>query len=189
MKKVLAVVVTVCVVFGATAAFAQPRNFQGFENRGRYFNQPMNFQGQPGQFCEPNWNGNGNFGNCAPRQGDGYGRRGYGYGCYGFEGGCRGGFRGRMNFFPDMPKEIREKAVELAKLRIDLEEAMSSDPINKAKALDTHAKMQKLEQEIEAWRFAQKLERIEEFKKHAKLNREVPPAPVREEEAKDAQTK
>ena len=96
-----------------------------------------------------------------------------------------------MNFTPDMPKEIREKAAELAKLRVDLEEAMSSEPINKAKALDTYAKMQKLEQEIKAWRFAQKLERIEEFKKHRELKKKVPPAPMQQpkDEAKDAPAK
>ena len=53
---------------------------------------------------------------------------------------------------------------------------MTSRPLNKEKALDVHAKMQKVEQEIEAWRFAQKLERIEAFQKQRELNRNVPPA-------------
>ena len=69
--------------------------------------------------------------------------------------------RGSRMFTPDMPKEIREKSAELAKLRIDLEEAMTSRPINKEKALDVHAKMQKVKQEIETWRFTQRLERVE----------------------------
>ena len=34
-------------------------------------------------------------------------------------------------FTPDMPKEIREKVAEMAKLKIDLEEALSSRPVNK----------------------------------------------------------
>ncbi|MBR2208127.1 MAG: hypothetical protein IJ859_04880 [Synergistaceae bacterium] len=93
-----------------------------------------------------------------------------------------------------MPKEIREKAAELAKLRIDLEEAMSSEPLNKAKALDTYAKIQKVKQEIDAWRFSKKLERIEEFKKHRELNKKVPPAPMQpktevKEGTEDAKTK
>ena len=178
MKKTLAVLLAVCVVFGAGSAFAQPRNSQDFENR-RYSNLPMDFHGQPGQFCEPYSNGN-NFGGYGPRHG--YGR--YGFGCHGFNGG--------MNFYPDMPKEIREKAVELAKLRVDLEEAMSSRPVNKAKALETYAKMQKLEQEINTWRFAQRLERIEDFNKQRELNKKVPPAPMQhepKEEAKDAPAK
>ena len=179
MKKTLAVLLVVCVVLGAAAAFAQPKNVQNFENHEHRSQQQLhhpqpNQQGQPEEFCQPNGNFEGR-GPRAPRQG--------------FEGHCRGP-RG-MNFTPDMPKEIREKAAELAKLRVDLEEAMSSEPINKAKALDTYAKMQKLEQEIKAWRFAQKLERIEEFKKHRELNKKVPPAPMQQpkDEAKDAPAK
>ena len=42
-------------------------------------------------------------------------------------------------FTPDMPAEIRAKAAELAKLRVDLEEAMTSCPLNKEKALEVHA--------------------------------------------------
>ena len=178
MKKALAVIVTVCVVLAAGSAFAhvnqQQANHPNMDFRtngepiGEHRNQQLgNHPGMMNFQCQPD----GNFDGRGPRQG--------------FGGHCRNGRRG-MNFTPDMPKEIREKAAELAKLRIDLEEAMSSDPINKAKALDTHAKMQKLKQEIEAWRFAQKLERIEEFRKQMKLNREVPPAPMKKEEAKDA---
>ena len=80
--------------------------------------------------------------------------------------------RGSRIFTPDMPKEIREKAAELAKLRIDLEEAMTSRPINKEKALDVHAKIQKAKQEIETWRFTRRLERIE-----ARQKKGLPPAP------------
>ncbi len=160
MKKVLAIVLVVCVVCGAAAAFAQPRKVQNVETREHRNQQLDRPNGQPGEFCQPD----GKFEGRGPRN------------ARGFEGRCRGP-RG-MNFTPDMPKEIREKAAELAKLRVDLEEAMSSEPINKAKALDTYAKMQKLEQEIDAWRFAKKLERIEEFKKHRELNKKVPPAPM-----------
>ena len=80
--------------------------------------------------------------------------------------------RGSRMFTPDMPKEIREKSAELAKLRIDLEEAMTSRPINKEKALDVHAKIQKAKQEIETWRFTRRLERIE-----ARQKKGLPPAP------------
>ena len=78
-------------------------------------------------------------------------------------------------FTPDMPKEIREKSAELAKLRIDLEEAMTSRPLNKEKALEVHAKMQKVKQEIATWRFTQRLERIESRQKQG-----LPPAPENE---------
>ena len=79
---------------------------------------------------------------------------------------------GHGNFTPDMPKEIREKAAELAKLRVDLEEAMTSRPLNKEKALDVHKKMQAVKQEIETWRFTQRLERIGSRQKKG-----LPPAP------------
>lgn len=192
MKKVLATVVTVCVVFGAAAAFAQGAgrhvNQQQtnhpkleWQDKAVDANSPAREHRNQQAMNHPEFNGKPPFAGKVPGSGSCPG--------FGFEGGrhCRGGFRG-MNFTPDMPQEIREKAAELAKLRVDLEEAISSDPINKAKALETHAKMQKLEQEIGAWRFAQKLERMEEFRKQMKLNREVPPAPVKEE-AKDAPTK
>ena len=88
----------------------------------------------------------------------------------------RGPRFGHGIFTPDMPKEIREKAAELAKLRIDLEEAMTSRPVNKEKALDVHAKIQKVQQDIETWRFTQRLERIEAGqKKEDELWRKMPP--------------
>ena len=168
MKKTLAVVLTVCVVLGAGVAFAQPQNFENREHRNQQQLHHPEFFGQ-GQQQE-------NFQPCNPNFGQPENR---------FNGRCPAPeFSGRghrhmgMNFTPDMPKEIREKAVELAKLRVDLEEAMSSNPLNKAKALDTYAKMQKVRQEIDAWRFAQKLERMEEFKKQVELNKKVPPAPM-----------
>ena len=86
---------------------------------------------------------------------------------------------GSRIFTPDMPKEIREKATELAKLRIDLEEAMTSRPLNREKALEVHAKMLTLKQEIETWRFSRRLDRIEERQKKglSPAPEEVSPAP------------
>ena len=167
MKKVIAAVAVVCVMFAAGSALAQPkdrrnqpqnvqqmnrpqRNAPDFQERGpRFQNVSDDFRGPRGDF-RPGFDGR----HC------------------GFEGR---GHRG-PTFTPDMPKEIREKATELAKLRIDLEEAMTSNPLNKEKALEVHAKMQKVEQEIDAWRFAQRLERIEAFQKQRELNKNVPPA-------------
>lgn len=82
----------------------------------------------------------------------------------------------RSRFTPDMPKEIREKTAELEKLKIDLEEAMTSRPLNKEKALDVHGKMQKVRQEIESWRFAKRLERIEARQnREAEMLKKLPP--------------
>ena len=165
MKKVLAVVCVVCVMCVAGSALAQPKprgnqpqNVQqqmmsphrDFQERGpRFQNVSDDFRGHHGDF-RPGFDG---------RQ------------C-GFEGR---GHKG-STFTPDMPKEIREKSAELAKLRIDLEEAMTSRPLNKEKALEVFAKIQTVRQEIEAWRFSQKLERIESFQKQRELNQNVPPA-------------
>lgn len=158
MKKVLAVLLTVCVVFVAGAAFAQQgRNNNGTQEfRGPQFNR-QNFNGQRGNFQ----NSPANFEGCSPDFGPRNGN----------------GRMGGMNFTPDMPKEIREKAADLAKLRIDLEEALSSRPVNKAKALDVHSKMQKIQNEIDTWRFQKRLERIEEFQEKRELNKKAQDAP------------
>ncbi|MBR6902157.1 MAG: hypothetical protein IKN30_08900 [Synergistaceae bacterium] len=158
MKKVLAVLLTVCVVFVAGAAFAQQgrNNNCTQEFRGPQFNR-QNFNGQRGNFQ----NSPANFEGCSPDFGPRNGN----------------GRMGGMNFTPDMPKEIREKAADLAKLRIDLEEALSSRPVNKAKALDVHSKMQKIQNEIDTWRFQKRLERIEEFQEKRELNKKAQDAP------------
>ena len=145
MKKILVVVLTVCVVFGAAAAFAQ-----GHQNR----NQNFDGHEQHQQMMKPQ---------LPPKSGDFRPD---------FKRCLNPGFRPcrpegkKPNFTPDMPTEIREKAAELAKLRVDLEEAMTSKPVNKAKALDTYKKMQLLENEIDVWRFEKRLERMEAMKKH-----------------------
>lgn len=96
--------------------------------------------------------------------------------------------KGHPNFTPDMPQEIREKSAELAKLRVDLEEAMTRRPLNKEKALEVHAKMQKVRQEIEAWRFAKKLDRIEARQKgHEDLRHRIPPEPEPETETEESE--
>ena len=158
MKKVLAVVLAVCVVFGAGAALAQ-QDSSSNQVRERRNQQAMNHPNMNGQRQQGDFQGR-------PMQFDSEGRRGSGRHC-----------GDNRTFTPDMPKEIREKAAELAKLRVDLEEALSSRPINKAKALEVHAKMQKLENEIDTWRFAKKLERMEEFMKQRELNKKAQDTP------------
>ncbi|MBQ3347506.1 MAG: hypothetical protein IJQ15_05125 [Synergistaceae bacterium] len=167
MKKVIAVVAVVCVMFAAGSALAQPKDRRNQPQNVQQMNRPQrnapDFQERGPRFQNVSDDFRGPRGDFKP---------GFGGRHCGFEGR---GHRG-PTFTPDMPKEIREKATELAKLRIDLEEAMTSRPLNKEKALEVHAKMQKVEQEVEAWRFAQRLERIEEMQKQRELNRTVPPA-------------
>lgn len=180
MKKAVTAVAVVCVMCLAGTALAQQkehrnqqqmnrpqvtRNIQEFHGRGpRPQNVSGDIRGPHGDFRPdmPGFPGN-------------EGRH-----C-GFEG------RGRRGpvFTPDMPQEIRAKVAELAKLRIDLEEAMTARPLNREKALEVHAKMQKLEQEIGAWRFAQRLDRMEAMQKQRELNKNVPPATQEAPEAPD----
>ncbi|MBQ6971446.1 MAG: hypothetical protein IJP86_03715 [Synergistaceae bacterium] len=164
MKKVLAAAVAVCVICLAGSALAYQGEQMRHQPRGM---QPQNFRSIP------------DFRGPAPHNVSGDMRGPHGDFRPQFDGRqCRfdGRRRGPM-FTPDMPQEIRAKATELAKLRVDLDEAMTARPLNKEKALEVFAKIQKAEQEIDAWRFAQRLERIEAWQKQNELNRTVPPAP------------
>ena len=149
MKKVLAVISVVCVMCAASSAIASPSKndrHRPMQPQVPGIEQRQDFRGPEGRF----------------------------------DGRPRPPFEARRakgsRFTPDMPQEIREKVAELAKLRVDLEEAMTSKPLNKAKALEVHAKILAVKNEVEAWRFAKKLERIEAMRKQRELNKnEVPP--------------
>ena len=130
MKRVLAVLLAVCVVCTAGAAFAQPR-------------MPRHHEG--------------------PHEGR------------------------HARFSPNMPQEIRAKVVELEKLKIDLDEALTSRPINKAKALEVHAKMLKVRKDISAWRFERKLERLEKMTKSEQLHESESEKGESESDTPDAQ--
>lgn len=159
MKKVLAVISVVCVMCVAGSAMAnQSRN-------ARHRPMPPQAPGmeQRHDFRAPEGRFDGRPERPRPP----------------FEAHCGKGHR----FTPDMPPEIREKAAELAKLRVDLEEAMTAEPLNKAKALEVHAKILTVKNELEAWRFAQRLERIEAMRKQHELNKNVPPEKPEPEQA------
>ena len=151
MKKVLAVVAVVCVVFAAGAAFAQPRPEGRRMPPQRPQHMPEHREGMQGQ-----------------------GMHGCGHGGEGF---------GRMMLTPDMPKEIRAKTVELAKLRIDLAAVLTEKPIDRDAAIDIFLKMQSVEDDIEAWKFSKKLDMIESFgEQHEhdaqhEHDHDMPPAP------------
>ena len=178
MKKVLAVAAVACVVCVAGTALAQQH---GRGNQSQQMNHPRMMFEASRDFRPQNVSGDFHAPHKDFRPGQpgqptrGEMRSPNQLGHEGMRCGFKGGHREHI-FTPDMPKEIRAKAVELAKLRIDLEEAMTSRPLNKEKALEVHAKMQKVEQEIDAWRFAKKLEHIEAMQKQHELNRNVPPA-------------
>ena len=151
MKKIIAVVSLICVVCVAGTALAQPKGLENLDRRNFQPQQQMQRDFQCRCECRRDFdrrNFDGKFDAKPP-----------------------------MRFSPNMPKEIKAKAVELAKLRIDLEAALSENPVNKTAALEAFEKIQKLEKEIELWKFEQKLNRMEEFKKQRELNRKMPPAP------------
>lgn len=152
MKKVLAIVVVLCVVFVAGTALAQPRR----HDEARRMPMPPHGQHMP---QHPDHPGPGGMpqAHCSPEPG-------------------HGGHRA-LRFAPDMPEEIRAKVVEAAKLRIDLEAAFAEKPINKAKALEIFAQLQRAENEIATWKFARKIERIEAFRAHREAGRPAHPAP------------
>lgn len=162
MRKVLAVIAVVAVVCVAGAAFAQTR---GHDQARRMPPQlQKEFSGERG-LIDQRMPGQ-RFGR--PEDCDG-GRE--------FCGMGRGHRNGRLEFAPDMPEEIRAKAVEAAKLRIDLKAALSEKTLDKAKAMEIFAKIQQAENEVRTWRFSKRLERMEAFRTQRELNRNVPPAP------------
>ena len=91
--------------------------------------------------------------------------------------GYRGhGWDGRMGWNAvDMPEALRAKAVEMEKLHVDLRDVLSRTPIDRDKALELHGRIVQIHQEIGAWRFAQRLEAIDSFRRQQELNRAVPP--------------
>ncbi len=156
MKKVLAVIAVAAVVCVAGSAFAQGQQKPRIDPKQPQFAQRPDFAPC---FCS---RGDNKDIRRDDRPGD----------------SRRDDQRGRPDFAPDMPKEVRAKAVELAKLRIDLEEALTSRPVNKAKALEVHARILDLEKEIEAWKFAQRLDFMEKAKIQRELNKRITrPAP------------
>lgn len=91
---------------------------------------------------------------------------------------CIGGMDGmRDRYASNMPEDIRAKANELAKLRIDLRDALSRSPIDRAAAIRLHDRAMQLEQEIETWFFGERMNRIEEFRRQQERNRSAAPTP------------
>lgn len=89
-----------------------------------------------------------------------------------------GGMDGmRDRYASNMPEDIRAKANELAKLRIDLRDALSRSPIDRAAATRLHDRAMQLEQEIETWFFGERMNRIEEFRRQQERNRSAAPTP------------
>ncbi len=86
---------------------------------------------------------------------------------------------------PGMTPEIKAKAVELAKLKIDLEAAFTDKPLDKNKLMNIYKAMSAIEQEINIWKFERHLDKIEEHKRQLELNHTVPTGAPKTEENKE----
>lgn len=170
MKKVVIAVLVVGLLSIAGTAMAK-------NNRGQKGVFPPN-GACPQTYREggPAWAGecpvfSGRNGMHRPGHGRGHqvhGRNGRGYRGHGWDG--------RMGWNAvDMPEALRAKAVEMEKLHVDLRDVLSRTPIDRDKALELHGKIVQIHQEIGAWRFAQRLEAIDSFRRQQELNRAVPP--------------
>ena len=69
-----------------------------------------------------------------------------------------GNLRGR---FENMPPEIRSRAIDLAKWEIELEAVLSEHPIDRERALDIHAHILSLRNDIEMIKFSRFLDEKE----------------------------
>ena len=170
-KKVLAVSLVLCVMLSASSAMAQPRrpmppHMPPMPPHEYYYGHQDMMHCQPWEFERPERFGRRDF---APE----FGPRGF-----------------HDRFSPDMPKEIRAIAVEVAKLKIDLDEALHANPMEKEKAFEIHDKIMKLEQDVERWKFVKRVDRIEAFRKQREENmkrrtsQNAPEAPKPEEPGK-----
>lgn len=113
----------------------------------------------------PGGRGMGQHGWNGPMKPHGNGRRGFG----------QGARKGRgMRYAPNMPDEVRARVTEMRKLRVDLQDTISRTPIDRAKAMELHGKIAKLGQEIRAWRFEQRLDRLEAERARRRQNRDIP---------------
>ena len=90
-------------------------------------------------------------------------------------GDRNGGWGARRGWILDLPQELQEKAKTLEKLRIDLDYALASTPIDRPKALELYGQIQKLRDEIQTAAFTRRLDWIEEAAAQRRLNGTVKP--------------
>lgn len=100
--------------------------------------------------------------------------------CFGAaaDGWCRGrngGWDARRGRVMDLPQELQEKARTLEKLRIDLDYALASTPIDRTKALELYGQIQKLRNEIQTAAFTKRMDLIEEAAAQRRMNGTVKP--------------
>ena len=65
----------------------------------------------------------------------------------------------------EIPQEIRDKQVEMNKLRLDMRNEISRKPIDRSKIEALHRKHSDLRNELKNWRLKQQLDAIEKLQK------------------------
>jgi hypothetical protein len=61
---------------------------------------------------------------------------------------------------PDVPQDIKNKWMEAQKTAIDLETELCKRPVDRAKALELHAKFHSLMRDVSDWHFKQRLDAL-----------------------------
>ena len=184
-RKVIALFVVIGTLAAAGAAFAgghkQFKSCMCEGSNGQKFNQPMppaphaNMQHRPAPFAKPESSPFMNF----------YRRFAQHFQPKHIKTNQLREYSKPVRFSPNMPDEIRTKAADAAKLRIDLDNVMTKKPVDKAKAVEIYNNIAKLESEIRVWRFSHKLDRLEKAaaaRNHGKPDAPQEPAPQPEPE-------
>ena len=168
MKKTIAAVTVIVVLGLAGVAVAERHRDDG---RWRRDGDGACRMGQRGDMDMGRHDGDRSSGYRQGREDRDYMRHG-GMDRMGGQAGCD--MMGMGGMSKNVPDDVRAKMVELAKLKIDMRDALTRNPVDRAKATEVHGKMAALRQEIGAWRFNQRLDDIERRQKEMELNRKVP---------------
>ena len=143
MKKAIGAVTLILVLAAAGSAFA----YGGSRGRG---------------MCNPGIMGdNGAYGGPGMMRGMG------GRGIWACGGGMMGGCActGLPQASVEVPQEIRDKRVEMKKLRIDMQNEISRKPIDRSKIEAIQKKHSELGNEVSVWFLKQQLDAIEKLQK------------------------
>ena len=194
MKKILLSLLTLSIALSAGLAFAYAHDDHSMP---REEMRRPDFDQQQRRMPLENFNGRGrgfnarDYGRPCERFSRNEQRHERGFNRPDFDDRHCGNFYGHhehtRGFFitPGMTPEIKAKAVELAKLKIDLEAAFTDKPLDKAKIINIYKAMSAIEQDINIWRFERRLNFIEERARQIELNRTVPTGAPKIEETEE----
>lgn len=167
MKKALAILTIVAVLGSVGVAGAERRDGRRNDGRPGYcgwgdrWREWREGNGSPDEWRRPGMRREGAWDHWGDRRDREDWRH---HDRVGRDGGMRRWWR---ELRKDASGEIRSKVVELEKLRIDMRDALTRDPIDREKALEVFEKMAALRREIAGWAFNRKLDALERRQKEA----------------------